>query len=370
MKIPFVDLHAQYLTIKEDIDQAIEQTIKNTSFISGPSVKAFEAAFAEYIGTTYSVACGNGTDSLEMLLVAAGVGPGDEVIVPAHSWISTAECVSNVGATPVFVDTEPHTYTINPFLIEEKITPQTKAIIPVHLFGLPADMDPIMALAAKYNLFVIEDAAQAHGATYKGRKIGTIGHAASFSFYPGKNLGAYGDAGGIATNDEEIATKVRMIANHGQLKKHNHQMIGRNSRMDGMQGAILLAKLPHLPKWIALRQQHAATYTKLLQQHTDLVLPTIPDDRTHAFHLYVIQTEDREALRNRLKEAEIGHSVHYPNPLPLVPAYKELGYTEADIPITVAYTPRILSLPIFPEMTEEMIGYVVNNLGTLIPNKL
>ncbi|MEL6733710.1 MAG: DegT/DnrJ/EryC1/StrS family aminotransferase [Bacteroidota bacterium] len=362
MKIPFVDLYAQYLTIKEEMDEAIERTIRNTSFIGGPDVPAFEKEFAAYIGQSYAVACANGTDSLEILLQAFGVGTGDEVIVPAHSWISTAECVSMMGATPVFVDTHPDTYTMDPTKIEEKITDKTKVIIPVHLFGLPADMDPIMALAEKYNLKVIEDSAQSHGATYNGRKIGTIGHAASFSFYPGKNLGAYGDAGGIVTADEALATKFRMIARHGQLKKHDHKFPGRNSRLDGLQAAILRVKLPYLPKWTALRQQHAAAYTERLKDVPGIKIPHVPEGSTHVHHLYVVQVSGRDEIQANLKEKGIATSIHYPTPLPLLEAYDEMGYTAGDIPSCAAYTPKLLSLPIYPEMTVDMIDYVCEHL--------
>lgn len=366
MKVPFVDLYAQYLTIREDIDQAIAKTIRDTSFIGGKAVKEFEALFADYIGLPHCIAVGNGTDSLEILLQAYEIGPGDEVIIPVHTWISTAECVSTAGATPVFVDTHPDRYTILVDKIEEKITEKTRAIMPVHLYGMPADMDPIVELANKHKLIVIEDAAQAHGATYKGKKVGHYGHAVSFSFYPGKNLGAYGDAGGILTADDEIALRCRMIANHGQLKKHDHQVIGRNSRLDGMQGAILLAKLPHLDKWISLRQQHAARYTELLSGIPGLKLPEIADDCTHVWHLYVVQHENRDELMAQLKERGIATGIHYPHPLSLVPAYQHLGYKPEDTPNAVDYLPKIMSLPIYPEMTEETMDYVVNEIKALL----
>ncbi|MCI4670294.1 MAG: DegT/DnrJ/EryC1/StrS family aminotransferase [Bacteroidia bacterium] len=362
MKVPFVDLYAQYLSIKEEIDQAIAQTIKNTSFIGGKDAREFEAQFADYVGQKHCIAVGNGTDSLEILLQAYEIGPGDEVIVPVHTWISTAEVVSSAGAIPVFVDTDPDHYTIRVDEIEAKINERTKAIMPVHLFGMPADMDPIMELAKKHKLIVIEDAAQAHGATYKGKKVGNFGHAVSFSFYPGKNLGAYGDAGGILTNDDEIARRCRMIANHGQLSKHDHQMIGRNSRLDGMQGAILKAKLPYLDRWIALRQQHAQSYTELLSGIPGLKLPEVAKDCTHVWHLYVIQHEKRDEIKEKLKGKDISTGIHYPHPLSLVPAYAHLGYKKEDTPKAVDYLPRILSMPIYPEMTEEIINYVVTEL--------
>ncbi|RMG22255.1 MAG: DegT/DnrJ/EryC1/StrS family aminotransferase [Bacteroidetes bacterium] len=361
MNIPFVDLQAQYASIQAEIDAAIQEVMAHTAFISGRYARKFEAEFAAWLGVEHCVSCGNGTDSLEMLLKVYGVGPGHEVIVPAHSWISTAECVNAVGARPVFVDTHPQHYTILPEKIAERIGPATRAIIPVHLYGLPADMDPIMALAEQHGLVVIEDCAQAHGATYKGRKVGTIGHAASFSFYPGKNLGAYGDAGCMVTQDAHIATEARKLANHGQLVKHEHHFPGRNSRLDGLQAAVLSAKLPHLDQWIARRQEVAAAYTHLLED-AGFVLPQVPADRTHAYHLYVIQTPGRNQLQAELKAQGIATGIHYPAPLPFTGAYKELGYRETDIPNCAAYTPRILSLPIYPELTPEMVSYVTDKL--------
>ncbi|MEM7659771.1 MAG: DegT/DnrJ/EryC1/StrS family aminotransferase [Bacteroidota bacterium] len=361
MKVPFVDLHAQYKRMQAEIDAAIADVLQRTAFIGGGTVKAWEAAFGEWLGRDHVIACGNGTDSLEILLAAFGIGPGDEVIVPAHSWISTAECVNMVGATPIFVDTIDGLYTIDPALIEAKITPATKAIIPVHLCGLPAEMDPIMALAEQHKLVVIEDCAQAHGARYKGKKVGTIGHAASFSFYPGKNLGAYGDAGSMATNDKAIALRARKIANHGQLTKHAHEFPGRNSRLDGLQAAILLAKLPHLDQWTAERQAHGALYRELLEPLG--VHPTqVPDHMSHVYHLFMIQVANRDEVQTNLKAAGISTGVHYPTPLPLLQAYSSGGHHASDFPSVSAYTPKILSLPIYPEMSRDMIEYVVEQL--------
>ncbi|MEL6823570.1 MAG: DegT/DnrJ/EryC1/StrS family aminotransferase, partial [Calditrichota bacterium] len=299
MNVPFVDLKKQYHSIKAEIDAAIEDVLSHTAFIGGKAVSEFEEAFADFIGTDYCVACGNGTDSLEILLRAYGIGPGDEVIVPANSWISTSEVVSTAGAKPVFVDVNPLYYTIDPQKVEQAITANTRAIIPVHLYGLPAEMDAIMAIADKHNLIVIEDSAQAHGAEYRGSKIGTIGHAASFSFYPGKNLGAYGDAGGIVTNDANIARTCRMIGNHGQLQKHDHRIEGRNSRMDGLQAAVLKVKLKHLPQWTEGRRQAASVYDNLLQE-SGMQLPRAPEHSKHVYHLYVVQVDGRAELRNKL----------------------------------------------------------------------
>lgn len=360
MKVDFVDLSRQYLSIKNEVDQAIGQIIQETSFVGGAEVKAFEETFAAYVGVKHCIACANGTDSLEILLQAMGVGPGDEVIVPSHSWISTSEAVSTVGATPVFIDTLPLRYTIDPAKIEAAITSKTKAIIPVHLYGLPAEMDEIMAIANRHQLLVLEDCAQAHGAAYKGRRIGTFGHAASFSFYPGKNLGAYGDAGGMVTNDEELAEKARMIANHGQKGKHNHLMEGRNSRLDSIQAAVLNVKLPLLDKWNQLRRKHADLYHQLLKD-LPLHLPLYPDYSSPVYHLFVVQTEERENLSAFLKKEGISTGIHYPVMLPMLPPYKE-NQQETYFPVSVGYQDKILSLPMFPELEEKEIEYVVEGL--------
>lgn len=359
MSVPFVDLYAQYLTIKSEIDEAIGTVIRETAFISGKYAAQFEQAFAAYTGQKYCIACGNGTDSIEMLLQAMGIGVGDEVIVPAISWISTSEAVSAIGATPVFVDIDPEYYTLNPALIEAAITPRTKAIIPVHLYGQAADMPAIMAIASRHNLRVLEDCAQAHGAMVGGKMVGTFGDCASFSFYPGKNLGAYGDAGGMTTNSEEIATTARMIANHGQQGKHNHLREGRNSRLDGLQGAILGVKLPYLEQWTAARIAHAARYTELLTGATHLALPATRPDSRHVFHLYVIRTADRKALQARLHEVGIETAVHYPTALPFLKCYEHRGFTPAQFPVAAQYQHEILSIPMFAELTEGQIQTVI-----------
>lgn len=356
MNIQFVDLHRQYLSLKEEMDKAIFGVIDSTSFIGGPEVKAFEEAFASYAGVAHCAGCANGTDAIEILLQAMGVGRGDEVIVPAHSWISTAEAVSTVGARPVFVDTIPLRYTIDPAKIEAAITDKTKAIIPVHLCGIPAEMDEIMAIAEKHSLMVLEDCAQAHGARYKGQRIGSIGDAASFSFYPGKNLGAYGDAGGMLSNNKQLIDKARMIANHGQEGKHNHRMEGRNSHLDSLQAAILQVKLPYLDSWNALRRKHAAEYRKLLQ-NLPVQLQDYPAYSEAVYHLFVIQTDKREALAGFLQQKGIATAVHYPAMLPLLPPYLPTN-RHADFPVASTYQDRILSLPMYPELREEEIMYV------------
>ena len=358
-KIPLVDLHAQYLSIKDEIDGAIARVINETAFIGGSYVRRFEEEFAAWLGTRHCIGCGNGTDSIEILLKAFGIGPGDEVIVPAHTWISTAEAVNNVGATPIFADTHPRYYTILPEDIRKRLTPRTKAIIPVHLYGLPAEMDEIMEIAREHKLKVLEDCAQAHGALYKGKKVGTIGHAGSFSFYPGKNLGAYGDAGCMVTNDDSVAAASRMIANHGQPKKHTHKVAGRNSRLDGLHAAILSAKLPHLDAWNEARRLHAAEYTRLLEGlKADVVLPSAPDYCRHVFHLYVIQCAGRELLMKALSSAGVECAIHYPSILPNVECYSRGQVSGAGFPNSEKYIGRILSLPMYPELTSEAAGKI------------
>ena len=357
MKIPFVDLYAQYQSIKQEIDSAIEQTITNSSYIGGVSKKNFENKFADYIGVKHVVGCANGTDSMEIILKAWGIGEGDEVIVPAHSWISTSEAVGNVGATPVFVDVEADYFTMDVSLIENAITNETKAIIPVHLYGHPADMPAIMELAKKYSLKVMEDCAQSHGASIDGKKVGSFGDAASYSFYPGKNLGAYGDAGCMATNDDALAETIRMIANHGQQGKHNHVMEGRNSRLDGLQAAILSAKLPHLEEWTVARINNASKYTKLLQG-SSVKTPIVKVGYKHVFHLYVIKTNQREKLVELLKENDIETAIHYPTALPFLPCYANRNYRPEDFPAAFANQSQILSIPLFAELTDVKIKQV------------
>ncbi len=360
MHVPFVDLKAQYLSIKEDIDKAVSNVIEETSFVGGPYVKKFEEAFAKAYGMKHCIGVGNGTDAIYILLKMLGIGSGDEVITVANSWISTSETISQTGAKPVFVDIEEDYFNINPSLIERKITPRTKAVIPVHLYGQPALMDEIVNICEKYQLTLVEDCAQAHFAQYKGRFVGTFGMASTFSFYPGKNLGAYGDAGGILTNDDTLAEKMRMYANHGALKKHQHQIEGINSRLDSMQAAILTAKLPHIHKWNNARLDRALLYNKLLEGVNEVKTPVIRKDCKHIFHVYEIRVEKRNELIDFLNSKNVQTAIHYPTPLPLLPAYKYLGYSNEDFPVAANYMGKILSLPMYPELTDAQVVYVVN----------
>jgi dTDP-4-amino-4,6-dideoxygalactose transaminase len=362
MKIPFVDLHAQYLTIKEEIDRAIAEVIAESAYIRGRHVDAFEQAWARTLGVKCCVSCANGTDAIYIALRGLGLTPGDEVITSAHSWISTSETITQAGGRVVFCDTDEETFTIDPVDIEARITPNTVGIIPVHLYGQPADMDAIMAIAGKHNLWVIEDCAQAHLARYKGQFVGTFGNAATFSFYPGKNLGAYGDAGCIVTNDDRLADWMATFARHGG--KGDHVMEGINSRMDGIQAAILNAKLPHLTAWTEARGHVAARYDKLLEDAGNVRTPKIGAGRNHVYHLYVIRTENRDGLRKQLTDAGIATVLNYPKALPFYPAYAHLGHAPEDFPIAYANQSRILSLPIYPEIPVTAIEAVASEIKT------
>ena len=362
MTIPLVDLKAQYASIKPEIDAAVKRVLDDTDFISGSAVSEFEKSFAAYCGTLSAVGLANGTDALQLSLLALGVGQGDEVITAVNTFIATSEAISATGARTVFVDNDPQTYTIDVRKIEEKITPRTKAIIPIHLYGQPAAMDVINEIAAHHNLAVVEDAAQAHGASFKGKNVGTLGRLACFSFYPGKNLGAYGDAGAIATNDEALANKVRMLSNHGRLKKYEHEIEGYNSRLDTLQAAVLSVKLRHLRAWTEKRQQNASTYSQLLARAITIVTPVIHPGATHVFHLYVVRVQQREKVQQALKEAGIATGIHYPIPLHLQPAYKHLGLPTGSYPVAERFASEILSLPMYPELTNDQIAFICDTL--------
>jgi dTDP-4-amino-4,6-dideoxygalactose transaminase len=362
--IPLVDLNAQYIEIKEEIDAAINECIIEGNFIKSKIVTDFENAFKEFIGTNYCVGCGNGTDALELILKSLNIGAGDEVIVPALTWIATAEAVNNVGAQPVFVDIDQNTYTIDANKIEEKVTKNTRAIIPVHLYGCPADMDEIIRIAGKFHFFIIEDCAQAHGAVYKGSKVGTFGIASSFSFFPSKNLGAFGDAGAVVTDNEELADRVRKIANHGQLyTRHSHSIIGRNSRLDSIQAAILNTKLHYLNKWNQNRIKAAKYYLSKLKGIKTIVLPSISPDAIHVFHLFVIRTDRREELIQALKNNGIATAIHYPTPLPFLEAYNYKHHKLEDFPVAVNISREILSIPVYPEISNIQLDTICDSIS-------
>jgi dTDP-4-amino-4,6-dideoxygalactose transaminase len=364
MKVPFLNLKAQYDAIAQEIDAAIKEVIANCAFSGGPYVERFEEDFAKFCGASYAVGVSSGTEALWLALMGLGVQPGDEVITAPNSFIATAEAISLCGAEPVFVDVEERSYTINPALIEEAITPKTKVIIPVHLFGQTADMDPILKIARKHGLAVVEDACQAHGAEYKGKRAGSIGDAGCFSFYPGKNLGAYGEAGGVVTNDRELVDRIRLLRDHGQARKYHHEVVGTNGRMDGIQGAILTVKLRHLCSWNEARRHHAAAYNQLLD---DIVPITTPDElpyARHVFHIYAIRAPRREQLIECLGGKGIGCGVHYPVPIHLQRAYASQNLQLGAFPVAERAATEFISLPMFAELTSEQIAYVCNELKT------
>ncbi len=368
MQVPFVDLKAQYQSIKSEINRAVQQVIDQTAFIGGPFVKQFEQDFAAFTGAKYCIGCANGTDALQITLKAMGIGQGDEVIVPANSFIATSEAVTAAGARVVFCDVDDRTNNLDVRLLEKTITRRTKAIIAVHLYGNPAPMDEILALARHKNIKVIEDAAQAHGARYKQRSVGTLADAACFSFYPGKNLGAYGDGGAMVTRDESLAKQMRMWANHGRLEKYNHEFEAYNSRLDGLQAAILSVKLKYLHEWTKKRRAAAAFYTKHLSGVDDLLLPRENESNEAVYHLYVVKTERREELQNYLKEQGIATGIHYPIGLPFLKAYSYLGHKENDFPVTAHNQRRLLSLPMFAEITTEQQQYVIDHITKFFRN--
>lgn len=362
MQVPFLDLKAQYHAIKFEMDAAIQKVIDQTSFIGGKFLDAFTNSFAEFIGSKHCIGVANGTDAIEIALRALGIGSGDEVIVPANSFIASSEAVTNAGARVKFVDCHPDYYTIDVSKLEEAITAKTKAILPVHLYGQPADMDVILALGKKHELYIIEDCAQAHGARYKEKNTGTLGHISIFSFYPGKNLGAYGDGGAILTNDDVLARKITMIANHGRIEKYNHEFEGRNSRLDSLQASILSAKLPHLADWNKSRQILAKRYDSGLKDIPGIFVPMQLADTESVFHLYVVRVEKRTELINFLKTNNIQSGIHYPIGLPFLKAYQYMHHGPADFPCTYQSQNEILSLPMYPELMFAMQDFVVDKI--------
>ena len=368
MQIPLVDLHAQYRTIKDEIDDAIARVISRSAFIGGDDLQQFEKEFASYCQAKACVGVGNGTDALYLALRALGIGAGDEVITVAHTFIATAEIISLAGARPVFVDIQEDTMLMNPETLEAAITPRTRAIIPVHLYGQSCDMDRIMNIAQRHGLKVIEDAAQAHGARWRDNRVGSLGDIACFSFYPGKNLGAYGDGGAVVSDNETFIERIRMLANHGRLDKYVHETEGVNSRLDGLNAAILRVKLRHLDEWNAARRCHARRYTELLRP-SGVALPFVNNHAEAVWHLFVVRVQDRDGVQNRLQKQGIAAGIHYPVPLHRQPAYKYLNLPEGSLPVTERVAARVLSLPMYPELTEGQIEFVARAVDETVRNE-
>jgi len=369
MPVPMLDLRAQYRRIKAEIDGAVAEVFESQGFIGGPKVEGLETAIAQFLGAKHAIGVASGTDALLLLLKAKGIGAGDEVITTAFSFFATAGAIANVGATPVFVDIEPDTFNIDVTQIESRITKRTRAVIPVHLFGQCADMAPIMDLAATHGLFVIEDAAQALGAQYKGRPAATLGHAAAISFYPTKNLGGAGDGGMVVCRDEALAERVRLLREHGADSTYHHALVGANSRLDALQAAVLLVKLPHLDSWNDQRRANAAYYAERFARMPGVVAPIERAENRHVYHQYVIRLPKRDAARELFSRQNVGCAVFYPSPLPLQPCFQQLGYTEADFPHAVQASREVLALPIYPELTraqqDEVIAAVTQHIQAL-----
>jgi dTDP-4-amino-4,6-dideoxygalactose transaminase len=355
--IPFVDLKAQYRSIKPEIDEAVLNVFAEAQFVLGPAVSAFEATFAAHCGATHAIGVNSGTSALHLAMLAAGVSAGDEVITTPMTFIATVSAIDYAGARPVFVDIDPVTLAIDPARIEAAITPRTKAIVPVHLHGLAAEMDPIVEIADRHGLVVIEDAAQAHGAVYRGRCVGTFGRIGCFSFYPGKNLGAYGEGGAVVTDDESVARTVRILRDWGAERRYEHDLKGFNYRMEGVQGAVLGVKMAHLDRWTAARRQHAGRYDALLAE-SGLTLPARPDDRMPVYHVYAVRTPDRGALQAHLEQHGVGTGIHYPIPVHLQRCFAELGHRRGDFPHAEQAADELLSLPMYPEMPDEHVDQV------------
>lgn len=364
--IPVLDLNAQDRPARKAIWKAIKEVIERNEFVQAPIVGKFEQAFAKWLGKKEVVGVNSGTAALFLALKAMGVGQGDEVITTPFTFIATLEAVIYSGAKPVLVDIEPDTFCISPSGIERVISSKTKVILPVHLYGHPANMDKIMAIARQAGAQVLEDAAQAHGASWKGQKVGTFGVASAFSFYPGKNLGAYGDGGAVVTDDLELANRLRLLRNHGRHTKYVHEVEGYNERLDGLQAGILLAKLPHLDKWVRQRQALAARYDKALKDKAAIVFPKVRPQAGHAYHLYVIRTKDREKIQARLSEAGVATAVHYPVPLHLQPCFAYLGYKNGNFPESERAAREVLSLPLYPGLTAQQQNQVIKELHKIL----
>ncbi len=364
--IPLVDLKAQYESIQAEIDSAIRRVVDSAEFILGKEVTAFEKEFAAFCQAAYAVGISSGTEALHLALHACSIRSGDEVITTPFTFTATAEAISMCGARPVFVDIDPNTFNIDPIRIEQAITPRTKAIVPVHLYGRVAPMPEICNIAHRHGLLVIEDAAQAHGATLNGKAVGQFGHVAAFSFYPGKNLGAYGDAGAIVTNDKNIADHVRMLRDHGRTGKYEHQLVGFGARLDALQAAILRSKLKYLAEWNEARRRRAIYYQQRLKGHSHIITPFLSPAADHVYHLFVIRVPDRDRVLAGLKARDIGAGVHYPIPLHMQPAYASLGYHLGDLPVSEQASHEVLSLPLYPEMTDEQADRVLAALIELV----
>ena len=358
MKIPLVDLKTNYLSIKEEINRAIQKVIEDSAFIMGPHLKTFEENFARFCGVKHAIGCSSGTTAVHLALLAVGIKPGDEVITVPNTFIATTECISYVKGSIKFVDVKEDTALMDIDQLEKVITPKTKAIIVVHLYGQMPDMERIREIANDYDLFLIEDAAQAHAAEWRGHQPGYYGDVASYSFFPAKNLGCFGDGGAVITNDNELAEKVRLLVNHGRMSKYEHLMEGYNYRLDALQAAILNVKLKHLPKWTELRREHAAFYNDHLPD--EIKRPVEAKGAKHVYYMYVIRTKKRDKLMSYLKERGISTGIHYPVPLHLQPAYKNLGFKKGDFPVSEKLADEILSIPVYPELTDEQLNYIVD----------
>ena len=366
--VPFLELKQQNSLIWDQIHDEFGSLVREAQFILGPAVKAFEDAFAAYCGARHCIGLNNGTTALHMALLAFDIGPGDEVITTPHSWISTSWGIAYTGATPVFVDIDPHSYNLDPGRVEAAITPRTKAVLPVHLYGHAADMTALRQICQRHGLVLIEDAAQAHGAQHAGKVVGSLGDAACFSFYPGKNLGAFGESGCVTTNSDAVADRIRCLRDHAQAGRHNHVEIGYNTRMEGIQGLVLQRKLAHLPGWTQQRRQHAEVYLNALSDIHGLTLPQTTDTDSHVWHLFVVLVPDREKFRSALDAAGVATGVHYPTPIPCQPAFAHLGYRRGDFPVTEDVMARCVSLPMFPELTDEQRSRVVTAVKLAMQN--
>lgn len=362
MSVPFLDLNAQYRSIKPEVDSAVHAVLDSCAYAGGPFVERFEEEFASFVGVKHAVAVGSGTEALWLMFLATGIGPGDEVITVPHTFIATVEAITMAGATPVFVDVNETDATMDPSQLEDAITPRTKAIVPVHLYGQCAQMAPILDVAARHGVPVLEDAAQAHGASYDGKPAGSMGHAAAFSFYPGKNLGAYGEGGAVTTDDANIAARIRMLRDHGQSKKYYHDTVGANSRMDGIQGAVLSTKLKHLTDWNEKRREHASLYRRLLNGHDQIAIIGERGDGSHVYHLFVARVPNRDETIMKLNNAGIGCGIHYPIPVHLQKAYASMALPAGSYPVSESLAAEVVSLPMYAEMTDQQIGEVVEEL--------